>query len=419
MADKEHCDVLVIGGGPSGMMAAITASGRGRKVILAEKNEKLGKKLYITGKGRCNLTNACLEHEIFGNIISNGKFMYSSIKRFSNMDVMDFFERRGVKLKTERGERVFPESDRSSDVIRTLEGYLNELNADIRLNTAASKLIISGGVCSGAVLRSKNGNTSEISAESVIVATGGLSYPMTGSTGDGYGFARDAGIAVTELNPGLVPLETEGDICSRLQGLSLKNVKISISEKDRLIYECNDPGEMIFTHFGVSGPLILTASSAINPAAFQSGLVLHIDLKPALGYDELDDRIVRDFREVSNREFKNSLKRLLPSKLIPVITELSGIYPYKQVNSVTSEERSKLVRLIKDLSTGIRGTRGFDEAIITKGGVSVKDLDPKTFESKRVKGLYFAGEIVDVDAYTGGFNLQIAWSSGYAAGSFS
>lgn len=421
MSDKECCDVLVVGGGASGMMAAVSAAQRGRSVILVEKNEKLGKKLYITGKGRCNLTNNCTEPELLSHITSNSKFMYSSIRRFSNEDVMTFFEDRGLKLKTERGGRVFPESDHSSDVIKTLAKELEALGVDIRLNTAVRDLLFSdneNSVCTGASVIGTGRRRYEISSESTVVATGGLSYPATGSTGDGYYLAKKAGLEVNATSPGLVPFGIEGDICRRLQGLTLKNIKISVTCGEKTVFESVDTGEMLFTHFGVSGPLILTASSEIDPKLYEEGLILHIDLKPALSYDELDDRLIRDFREVLNKEYRNSLKGLLPSKLIPVITELSGIEPNKKVNAVTARERAGLVKVLKDMSLKITGTRGFEEAVITKGGISVKELDPKTFVAKRVKGLYFTGEVIDVDAHTGGFNLQIAWSSGYAAGSY-
>ena len=424
MRETERCDVLVIGGGPSGMMAAICAAERGRKVLIAEQNEKLGKKLFITGKGRCNLTNACEESELFDHISSNHKFLFSSIKRFSNTDVMNFFEGLGVKLKIERGGRVFPSSDHSSDIIRALEKRLRELNVEIRLGTRAEELLIDNSglhkesECRGALVTEKGQAKSRIYAESVICASGGLSYPATGSTGDGLRFARLAGIKVKDAFPSLVPLEIKGNICERLQGLSLKNVKIRINEDSNIIYESFEPGEMLFTHFGVSGPMILTATSDIAPLFFDRDLTLHIDFKPALSLEELDDRILRDFKENMNKEFKNSLNRLLPSKLIPIIIELSGIEPSRKVNLITSAEHGRLVRLMKDFVMDIAGTRGFDEAIITKGGVDVSEIDPKTFESKRVRGLYFAGEVIDVDAHTGGFNLQIAWSTGHAAGSY-
>ena len=419
MAERpESFDVAVIGGGASGMMTAITAALRGRSVVIIEKNEKLGKKLFITGKGRCNLTNACPEEEIYRHIVTNDKFMYSSIKRFTNQDVMDFFENGGLRLKTERGGRLFPSSDHSSDVIKVLAGRLKESGAEIMLNTCVRKLNLEGDRCLGVTAVSGEGKEINIGAESTVVATGGLSYPSTGSDGDGLRFAKEAGLVISSPCPGLVPYEMEGDICRRLQGLSLRNVSVSVTDGSRLIYKSDDPGEMLFTHFGVSGPLILTASSMIKQGAYDRGLKLHIDLKPALDVETLDKRIVRDFAENSNKEFKNSLGMLLPSKLIPVIVGLSGTDPYKKANSVTREERAKLVSILKNMVLDISGPRGFEEAIITKGGVSVKEIDPKTMEARRCRGLFFAGEVLDVDALTGGFNLQIAWSTGYAAGSY-
>ncbi len=414
----DRCEVLVIGGGASGMMAAITAADRGRNVVIIEKNEKLGKKLFITGKGRCNLTNACPENEIYDHIVTNSKFMYSSIKRFGNTDTMDFFEGLGLKLKTERGGRVFPASDHSSDVIRALENRIRALGVGVRLHNQASRLLITDGKCTGAVVSDKNDRDHTVRAESVIVACGGLSYPLTGSTGDGYRFAKDAGLRVEDIFPSLVPFNIRGDICRNLQGLSLKNVRISVTDGVKSLYKSKEVGEMLFTHFGVSGPMILTASSEIRPLDHKNGLILHIDLKPALSLDELDARIQRDFKEASNKEYKNSLGKLLPAKMIPVIVALSGIDPYKKVNAITREERMRLVSHIKDFQLETCGARGFDEAIITRGGVSVKEIDPRSFEAKKVCGLYFVGEVLDVDAHTGGFNLQIAWSTGYAAGCY-
>ena len=415
---EDRCEVLVIGGGASGMMAAVAAADRGRSVVLIEKNEKLGKKLFITGKGRCNLTNACPENEIYDHIVTNNKFMYSAMKRFGSADTMDFFEGLGLRLKTERGGRVFPASDHSSDVIRTLENRIRALGVGVRLHTKASRLLVGDGECFGAVITDKDGDEYNIRAESVIVAAGGLSYPLTGSTGDGYGFARDVGLKIEDTSPGLVPFNMRGDVCGKLQGLSLRNVKISVTDGSKALFKSDDTGEMLFTHFGVSGPMILTASSLIRPADYNKGLTLHIDMKPALSHEELDARVQRDFKEASNKEYKNSLGKLLPAKMIPVVVALSGVEPYKKVNVITREERIRLVSLIKDFRLEIEGVRGFDEAIITRGGVSVKEIDPKTFEAKRVKGLYFIGEVLDVDALTGGFNLQIAWSTGYAAGCY-
>lgn len=412
----DETDVLIIGAGPAGMMAAITAAGRGRRVILIEKNEKTGKKLFITGKGRCNLTNACDPDDLISNIVHNGKFMFSSLKRFDNKAVMSFFEGEGLRLKTERGNRVFPASDHSSDIIKALDKKLEKLKVQVRLKQKVLKLLTSDGVVKGALIQKEDGSGYEIYAESVIVACGGVSYPQTGSTGDGFRFAKEAGHKVIKPYPGLVPFDGDLNICPSLQGLTLKNVRISISDGEKSIYKCPEVGEVLFTHFGVSGPLILTASSMIEAGKSERGLILHMDLKPALSEEELDDRILRDFKENLNKEFKNSLGKLLPSKMIPIIVERSGIDPYKKVNGITKDERRKLIRLLKDLKIELFKPRGFEEAIITRGGVAVKEIDPKSFESKKVRGLYFAGEVLDVDALTGGFNLQIAWSSGYAAG---
>lgn len=411
-----RADVIIIGAGASGMMAAYFAAGRNRRCIILEKNEKPGKKLFITGKGRCNLTNACPREEIFDHIVSNPRFMYSAISSFDNRDVMELFESEGLRLKTERGDRVFPVSDHSSDVIKTLTEALDRMGVRIMTSTTAKSLIIEDGRCVGVRAEEKGKGTISFFADSVVVATGGLSYPLTGSTGDGYRFALSAGLDVRDTSPSLVPFNIKGDICPSLQGLTLKNIRIRITDEKKTLYKSPDVGELLFTHFGVSGPLVLTASSGIMPEAFLGDLRLHIDLKPALDMEELDQRVQRDFAGMSNREFRNSLSELLPSKLIPVIVSLSKIDPAKRVNSVTKEERRRLVSLLKDLTLEIEGLRGYDEAVVTKGGVSVKELDPKTFRSKKVEGLYFTGEAVDVDAHTGGFNLQIAWSSGHAAG---
>lgn len=413
---SERFDVIIIGAGASGMMAAYFAAGRNRRCIILEKNDKPGKKLFITGKGRCNLTNACPKEEIFDHIVSNPRFMYSSVSSFDNRDVMDLFESEGLRLKTERGDRVFPVSDHSSDVIKTLNTALDRLGVRIITSTTAKSLIIEDGRCVGVRVKSREKETVSFFADSVIVATGGLSYPLTGSTGDGYRFALSAGIDVTDTSPSLVPFNIRGNICRELQGLTLKNIRISITDDKKTLYKSPDVGELLFTHFGVSGPLVLTASSEIMPKDFDKSIRLHMDLKPALDIEELDQRVQRDFAGMSNKEFRNSLSGLLPSKLIPVIVELSGIDPSKRVNSVTKEERRHLVSILKDMMLEIEGLRGYDEAVVTKGGISVKELDPKTFRSKKVDGLYFVGEAVDVDAHTGGFNLQIAWSSGHAAG---
>ena len=411
--EAQYSDVIVVGGGAAGMMAAIAASGLGVSVCVLEKNEKTGKKLYITGKGRCNLTNSCPREDIPSHILSNSRFMYSSLNSFDNEDTISFFEGLGVPLKIERGSRVFPVSDHSSDIIRALDTAMREKKVRVRLHSDVKELILEDGRCTGARLMDGR----EYRAGSVIVATGGRSYPATGSTGDGYLFARSAGHEVTSLYPGLVPFNASPEICGALQGLSLRNINALITRRDDNTPLYSGFGELLFTHYGLSGPLILTASSEIDPERFNEGLVLHIDLKPALDHMELDARVLRDFEEVRNKEFRNALDRLFPSKLIPVIIELAGIDPDKRVNEVTREERKRLVEITKDMRIDISSLRGFGEAVITRGGVSVKEIDPKTMESKLVKGLYFAGEVLDVDALTGGFNLQIAWSTGHAAGS--
>lgn len=402
--------VIVIGGGAAGMAAALAAAEKGAKTILLEKNEKLGKKLYITGKGRCNITNACDTEELFLNVPRNAKFLYSAFYAFDNFQVMQFFEDHGLKLKTERGNRVFPESDHSSDVIRTLQNALKNAGVEVRLFTEVKQLLTKQQTIQGVCL--KNGE--KLYADAVVVATGGISYQSTGSTGDGYRFAEETGHALTECQPALVPFLTKESYVKEMQGLSLKNVNVSIFQKNKKIYE--DFGEMLFTHFGVSGPLILSASSRIGGKGAFGELSMEIDLKPALTEEQLDKRILRDFDENKNRQFKNSIPKLLPSKMVSVMIELSGIHPDKKVNEITKEERAHLLRCIKAFPLTLTGRRDFNEAIITRGGVSVKDVNPSTMESKKVKGLYFAGEVLDVDALTGGFNLQIAWSTGHLAG---
>lgn len=402
--------VVVVGGGAAGMMAAYQASENGHKVILVDKNEKLGKKIYITGKGRCNLTNAGELEEIFNNIMTNRKFLYSALYSFTNDDVINFFENNGMKTKIERGNRVFPVSDHSSDVISTIVKALRKNQVDIRLFTPVKDLIITNDKACGVVLD----NDEKIMCDSVIIATGGLSYPSTGSTGDGYRFAKDSGHSINKCEPSLVPMNIKEEWVKELQGLSLRNVNIRIINGKKKLY--NELGEMLFTHFGVSGPLILSASAMINRKYFDENLKIIIDLKPALDLEQLNKRILRDFEEELNKQFKNSLNKLLPSKLVPVVINLSGIDPDKQVNTITKEERQKLAYLLKNLEISFNGFRGWNEAIITKGGISVKDINPSTMESKIVSNLYFCGEVLDLDALTGGYNLQIAWSTGYLAG---
>ena len=405
-------NVVITGGGPAGMMAAITAARRGFKVTLVEKNEKLGKKLFITGKGRCNITNAGDSEDLFNSIVTNRKFMFSSFNGFSNYDTLGFFDELGLHIKIERGNRVFPESDHSSDVIGALNRELKRLSVDVRLNTEVKDIIVNGGQATGVVVKC-SGKESTIQADNVIVATGGNSYQSTGSTGDGYRFARKLGHSVTPIVPALVPFNVAEDWESDLQGLSLKNVSIAVLDGKQEIY--SDFGEMLFTHFGVSGPLILSASSFAARRIKEHPLKLVIDLKPALSQEQLDERILRDFDEEKNKAFKNSLDKLLPKKMIPVIVRLSDIDGNKKVNEITKQERQRLVSLIKGLELTLTGLRGFNEAIITQGGINVREINPTTMESKLVKNLYFAGEVLDVDALTGGFNLQIAWSTGYAA----
>lgn len=403
-------EVIVIGGGPAGMFAALFAARNGHKVTLIEKNEKLGKKLYITGKGRCNITNAGDMEDLFDHVVSNPKFLYSAFYSFDNQMVISFFEEHGLSTKVERGNRVFPVSDHSSDVIAALQRALLSQKVEILLYTKVERLLVEEECIKGVVLSNKK----ELYADAVIVATGGLSYPTTGSTGDGYRFAEESGHRIKNTTPSLVPFEVKENWCRDLQGLSLKNIRIAIKKEKKTVYD--DFGEMLFTHFGVSGPVILSASAAIRPEEIEKGLSLFIDLKPALDEDTLDKRVLKDFEEAKNKQFKNAVSHLFPTKLIPVMIELSGIDPDKKVNEISKEERKAFVHLIKNLELTITGTRGFKEAIITKGGVSVKDVNPSTMESKLIRGLHFCGEVLDLDAYTGGYNLQIAWSTGYLAG---
>lgn len=401
--------VIVIGGGAAGMMAAIMAARGGNQVTVIEKNERLGKKLFITGKGRCNLTNACEMEELFRNIVTNYKFLYSSLYGFDNWSTMNFFEEMGLRLKTERGNRVFPASDHSSDVIRVLQKELQHQRVTVRLHTKVTKLIITEGMVTGVVLS----DGTQAAADAVIVATGGLSYPSTGSTGDGYIFARQAGHTVQPCSPSLVPMVTEEGWCKDVMGLALKNIAISLQRGKKVIYQ--GFGELLFTHFGVSGPLILSASAYL--ASYQNQkLDLWIDLKPALSEEQLDERLQKDFFRYQNRQLQNAMDDLLPKKLIPIVITNSGISPEKKVNGITKEERMQLGKTLKQLPLHVTGTRDYSEAIITRGGVHVKEINPQTMESKLVQGLFFAGEVLDTDALTGGFNLQIAWSTGYTAG---
>ena len=403
--------VVVIGGGAAGMAAAIGAAQSGHSVDLYEKNEKLGKKIYITGKGRCNVTNGCDTEELFGNMVTNGKFLYSAIYGFTNFDVMDMLEDSGCHLKTERGQRVFPVSDKASDVIFALERKMKSLDVSIHLNEPVKELVLTDGVCTGVMLE-KNGK--KVNADAVIVATGGLSYPTTGSTGDGYRFAKAAGHSVTELMPALVPFVCAEEDVRSLQGLSLRNIEVTVYNGKKVLWK--EFGEMLFTHFGVSGPVVLSASSYAAKVIRKTPLVMDIDLKPALSREQLDARILRDFDEAKNKQFKNALNHLFPAKLIPVMIERSGIDPEKKVNEVTAVERERLLSITKAFRVTLTGLRGFNEAIITQGGVAVKEVNPSTMESKKTPGLYFAGEVLDLDAVTGGFNLQIAWSTGMLAG---
>lgn len=403
--------VIVVGGGAAGMMAAIIAARNEQNVTLLEKNEKLGKKIFITGKGRCNITNASEIEDLFSAVVSNPKFLYSGFYSFTNDQVIDFFEELGVATKIERGNRVFPVSDHSSDVIAALAREMQRLKVKVLLHCEVKELLVNNEKeIKGVQLV----NGEKITADAVVVATGGISYPSTGSTGDGYRFARNCGHKVTELFPSLVPMEVKEWYAKELQGLSLKNIEIRITDGKKKLYD--EFGEMLFTHYGVTGPVILSASSIVGKMLEEKELVLHIDLKPALTEEQLDKRLLREFEANHNKQFKNAIDSLLPAKLRPVIIELSGIEEEKKVHEITKEERLSLLRLIKDFHMTLTGLRGYNEAIITKGGISVKEIDPGTMESKLIKNLYFAGEVLDLDAVTGGYNLQIAWSTGYLAG---
>lgn len=402
-------DCIIVGGGAAGMMAAITAAGLGKSTLLLEKMNRCGKKISITGKGRCNVTNNCTSDDFFANIPTNPRFLYSAYAGFSSQDCMDFFERLGVPLKTERGNRVFPVSDKAEDIVRALEQGCEDYGVN-RIFSKVTEIITEDGAVKGVKCGSRT-----YFAPSVLIATGGKSYPGTGSDGDGYRFAEELGHTVTDIKPSLVPIESDDEYCREMMGLSLKNVVLTLKDtvKNKVVF--SEMGEMLFTHFGVSGPLVLSASSHI-PQVESGRYIFYIDLKPALDEKKLDERILRDFKEIPNRIFANSLSKLLPSKMIPTVVGLSGIDGEKQVNSVTKQERQRLVSLLKAFPVHIRSFRPIAEAIVTSGGVKVSEVSPKTMESKLVKGLYFAGEILDVDGYTGGFNLQIAFSTGCLAG---
>lgn len=402
--------VLVIGGGAAGMFAAIAAAENGNEVFLYEKNEKLGKKLFITGKGRCNLTNDCNMDALFAAVMSNPRFLYSSFYNCTNQDVIDFFEKAGVRTKTERGGRVFPVSDHSSDVIKGLESELRRLEVKVKLHAEVKDIKVQEERFEKLVFT----DGSEAEGDCCIVATGGLSYETTGSTGDGYRFAERIGHTIKPCIPSLVPVETAEAWAGRLQGLSLRNVEATVRDGKKKLYQ--EFGEMLFTHYGVSGPLVISASSRVGRKLMEKPLTLEIDLKPALDEEALHKRVLRDFEESRNRQFKNAVGKLFPAKLTPVMIELSEIPPEKKVNVISREERTAFVHLIKHFTMTLTRLRDYDEAIITKGGISTKEIDPRTMESKLVKGIYFAGEVLDLDALTGGFNLQIAWSTGYAAG---
>lgn len=405
-------DVIVIGGGAAGLMAAGTAAQRGLKVTLIERNDKLARKVAITGKGRCNVTNACpLLNDLIANVPVNGRFLYGAFSRFTTDDTMDFFEGLGVPLKIERGNRVFPVSDRALDIVDALNKFIT-VNGVKRKQGRVTELIIEDGALKGC--RTEDGK--EYFADNVIIATGGISYPATGSTGDGYTLAKQAGHTITELKPSLVPLECHEGWCTEAQGLSLRNVEIRIEDTKTYKEVYKDFGEMLFTHYGVSGPMILSASSHMRNME-KGRYVIHIDFKPALTYEQLDKRIQRDLLECSNKNLYNTLALMLPRKMIPIAVKLSGLNGNTKSNQVTKDMRAALVDLLKDIRLTVTDFRPIDEAIVTSGGVSVSEIDPKTMESKKLKGLYFAGEVIDVDAYTGGFNLQIAFSTGHLAGS--
>lgn len=410
-------NTLIIGGGPAGLMAAISSAKNGDKVTIIEKMNSCGKKLLITGKGRCNITNNTQMDKFMENTPTNPKFLYGVFNNFTNKDIIELLKNEGVKTKVERGERVFPVSDRAQDVLEALLHILRKQNVQILTNTTAKRIITDD---EKNVLGVELDDGKEIKTDKIILATGGKSYPVTGSTGDGYKLAKDLGHTITKIEPSLVPLTSHDEVCKELQGLSLRNVAIQLQICDKVVYK--DFGEMLFTHFGVSGPIVLSASSYlvktknIEQILKEGKVKLEIDLKPALSEEKLDSRILRDFEEQKNKQFKNSLDKLLPQKLIPVIIEKTNINENKKINEITKQERQRLINELKYFKISINGTRPIEEAIVTSGGVNVKEINPKTMESKLINGLYFAGEVIDVDCLTGGYNLQVAWSTGYTAG---
>ncbi len=409
-------DCIVIGGGAAGLLAAFTAAERGRRVLILEKGDRCGRKLAITGKGRCNVTNNCSREDFFENIPTNPRFLYSAYSRFDCRDCMEFFESRGIPLKTERGNRVFPVSDKAEDIVHALEKACRDAGVTVLYKRRADKILTEDGSVTGVQSGYRNACGDEIfRAESVLIATGGKSYPGTGSEGDGYRLAEELGHTVVPVKPSLVPLTAEEGYCAEMMGLSLKNVGLSLTDTKSGKTLFKEQGEMLFTHFGVSGPMVLSASSRIREME-RGRYKLHIDMKPALDEAALDKRLLRDFSEIPNRLFGNSLSKLLPAKMIPIVVRLSGINGEKQVNGVTKEERTALVKLLKSFPVTVRGFRPISEAIITSGGVDVKEVSPKTMESKLVRGLFFAGEVLDVDGYTGGFNLQIAFCTAKTVG---
>ena len=410
--------VIVIGGGPAGMMAAISSAQDGNEVILLEKMQSLGRKLLITGKGRCNVTSSLYMDEFIENTPEYCMYLYCCYKQFTNQDIINFLKEEGLEVKEERGNRIFPVTDKSLDVLKCFSKKIKELGIKVKCNTQVEEILVENSQIIGVIAEG-----TKIKADKIILATGGKSYPLTGSTGDGYELVKKLGHTITKIQPSLVPLESYNrDMCKELQGLSLRNIKIQLEdiEAKKNIYE--DFGEMMFTHFGVSGPTILSSSAhlvrykKIEEKLKNRKIILKIDLKPALTEEKLDERVLRDFRKENNKQFKNSLNKLLPQKLIQPIIKKSSINPNKKVNEITKEERRRLVKLLKEFIIEIKGFRPIEEAIITSGGINIKEINPKTMESKKIKGLYFAGEIIDVDAYTGGFNLQIAYSTGYVAG---